>query len=114
LLRPETAYEWSAGVVYSPKWLKGLTLSVDYWNISLRSIPAILGAQFIVDNGNVLPGLVQRAPTSIPGELGPITLVIDPRFNVAGVSLDGIDYEAIYISTPRSLAVPIGPADLHN
>jgi outer membrane receptor protein involved in Fe transport len=97
LLRPETAYEWSAGVVYSPKWLKGLTLSVDYWNISLRSIPAILGAQFIIDNENVLPGLVQRAPTSIPGELGPITLVIDPRFNVAGVKLDGIDYEAIYI-----------------
>jgi iron complex outermembrane recepter protein len=97
LLRPETAYEWSAGVVYSPKWLKGLTLSVDYWNISLRSIPALLGAQFIIDNENVLPGLVQRAPTSIPGELGPITLVIDPRFNVAGVDLDGIDYEAIYI-----------------
>jgi iron complex outermembrane receptor protein len=97
LLRPETAYEWSAGVVYSPKWLKGLTLSVDYWNISLRSIPALLGAQFIIDNENVLPGLVQRAPTAIPGELGPITLVVDPRFNVAGVDLDGIDYKLIYI-----------------
>jgi iron complex outermembrane receptor protein len=97
LLRPETAYEWSAGIVYSPKWLKGLTLSVDYWNISLRSIPALLGAQFIIDNENVLPGLVHRAPPSIPGELGPITLVIDPRFNVAGVDLDGIDYELIYI-----------------
>src|SRR5438034_4126514 len=97
LLRPETAYEWSAGVVYSPKWLNGLTLSLDYWNISLRSIPAILGAQFIIDNENVLPGLVQRAPTSIPGELGPITLVIDPRFNVARVDLDGIDYNLIYI-----------------
>ncbi len=97
LLRPETAYEWSAGVVYSPKWLKGLTLSVDYWNISLRSIPTLLGAQFIIDNENVLPGLVQRAPTAIPGELGPITLVIDPRFNVAGVNLDGIDYKLLYI-----------------
>jgi iron complex outermembrane receptor protein len=97
LLRPETAYEWSAGVVYSPKWIKGLTLSVDYWNISLRSIPAILGAQFIIDHENLFPGLVQRAPTAIPGELGPITLVIDPRFNVAGVALDGIDYELIYI-----------------
>lgn len=97
LLRPETAYEWSAGVVFNPKWLKGLTLSVDYWNISLRSIPALLGAQFIIDNENVLPGLVQRAPTAIPGELGPITLVIDPRFNVAGVVLDGIDYEATYV-----------------
>src|SRR5204862_4202885 len=96
-LQPETAYEWSAGIVYSPKWLKGLTLSVDYWNISLRSIVATLGAQFIIDNEATLPGLVQRAPTAIAGELGPITQVTDPTFNLSSANLDGIDYEAIYI-----------------
>ena len=26
-LQPEVAYEWSYGIVYSPKWIKGLTLS---------------------------------------------------------------------------------------
>ena len=37
-LQPEVAYEWSYGAVYSPKWLKGLTLSADWWHIDMRSI----------------------------------------------------------------------------
>jgi outer membrane receptor protein involved in Fe transport len=32
-LQPEVAYEWSYGAVYSPKWIKGLTLSADWWHI---------------------------------------------------------------------------------
>src|SRR5438552_3943079 len=28
-LKPEVDYEWSDGIVYSPKWLKGLTLSAE-------------------------------------------------------------------------------------
>src|SRR5881392_2376592 len=94
-LRPEVAYEWSYGFVYSPKWLKGLTISADWWHIDMRSIASILGAQFIIEHN--LPGLVQRAPTAIPGELGPITLVIDPNDNLAGAVLEGLDYELIYI-----------------
>jgi outer membrane receptor protein involved in Fe transport len=94
-LRPEVAYEWSYGLVYSPKWLKGLTISADWWHIDMRSIASILGAQFIIEHN--LPGLVQRAPTAIPGELGPITLVIDPNDNLAGAVLEGLDYELIYI-----------------
>src|SRR6266480_3766860 len=39
-LQPEVAYEWTYGAVYSPKWIKGLTLSVDFWHIDLRSIAA--------------------------------------------------------------------------
>ena len=35
-LKPETAYEYSYGVIYSPKWLKGLTLSADWWHIDMR------------------------------------------------------------------------------
>ena len=36
-LQPEVAYEWSYGAVYSPKWIKGLTLSADWWHIDMRS-----------------------------------------------------------------------------
>ena len=38
MLQPEVAYEWSYGIVYSPKWLKGLTLSADWWHIDMRSL----------------------------------------------------------------------------
>src|SRR6266550_5396872 len=60
-LHPEVAYEWSYGAVYNPKWLKGLTLSADWWHIDMRSIASFLGAQFIVENN--LPGLVIRGPS---------------------------------------------------
>jgi iron complex outermembrane receptor protein len=94
-LKPEVAYEWSYGAVYSPKWLKGMTLSADWWHIDMRSIASLLGSQFTVDLNN--PDLVIRGPPVIPGEPGPIILVIDPNENLTGAIFEGLDYEAIYI-----------------
>jgi iron complex outermembrane receptor protein len=89
-LHPEVAYEWTYGAVYTPKWLKGLTLSADWWHIDMRDIVTTLGAQFIISNN--LPGLVFRNPTN-----NAVTLVIDPNQNLAGAIFEGLDYEAIYI-----------------
>jgi outer membrane receptor protein involved in Fe transport len=102
-LQPEVAYEWSYGVVYSPRWLKGLTLSADWWHIDLRSLISSIGAQFIIEAN--LPGLVFRAPPPpntppLPNgqpDRGPVTLVIDPNANLSGAIFEGLDYEAIYI-----------------
>lgn len=97
-LQPEVAYEWSYGAVYSPKWLKGLTLSADWWHIDMRSIASLLGARFIRDND--IPGLVFRGPPRIiNGRLVPglIILIIDPNENLTGAIFEGLDYEAIYI-----------------
>jgi len=91
-LKPEVAYEWSYGTVYSLKWIKGLTLSADYWHIDLRSIAASVGPQFIVDFENQLPGLVERDPTT-----GAIEQIIDPHLNLTRAVVEGVDYEAIYI-----------------
>ena len=93
-LQPEVAYEWSYGTVYSPKWIKGLTLSADWWHIDMRSIASLLGTQFIIENN--LPGLVIRGPSTTPGIPGPIILVIDPNENLTGAIFEGLDYEAIY------------------
>jgi iron complex outermembrane receptor protein len=102
-LKPEVAYEWSYGIVYSPKWLKGLTMSADWWHIDLRSLISSLGAQFIVEAN--LPGLVFRTPPP-PGtpplpngqpDRGPVYLVIDPNANLSEAIFEGLDYEAIYI-----------------
>ncbi|PYJ52930.1 MAG: hypothetical protein DME82_15305 [Verrucomicrobia bacterium] len=90
-LQPEVAYEWSYGLVYSPKWIKGLTLTADWWHIDMRSIASLLGTQFTI------PGLVFRGPPETPGTPGRIVLVIDPNRNLTGAIFEGLDYEAIYI-----------------
>jgi len=94
-VHPESAYEWTYGIVWSPKWVPGLTLSADWWHIDLRSIVTQIGAQTIINQD--LPGLVFRGPTAIPGQRGPITLVIDPNANLSGTIFEGLDYEGIYI-----------------
>jgi len=103
LLHPEVAYEWTYGIVYSPKWIKGLTLSADWWHIDMRDIVATRGAQTLILENPPTPGVVENGPivfrsvSSIPGEAGPVQFVIDPSNNIAGAILEGLDYEAIYI-----------------
>jgi len=92
LLNPEVAYEWSYGAVYTTKWIKGLTLSADFWHIDLRSIAAVPDGNFITDHEKLFPQDVIRDPTT-----GAITSVILPNLNLSGAVVEGLDYEAIYI-----------------
>jgi iron complex outermembrane receptor protein len=92
LLQPEVAYEWSYGAVYTARWLKGLTLSADFWHIDLRSIASFVGPQFILDFESSFPGLVHRDPTT-----GAVTEIINSDLNLTRAVVEGIDYEAIYI-----------------
>ena len=91
-LKPEVAYEWSYGAVYSPNWIKGLTLSADFWHIDLRSIASFVDAQVILDFEHSFPGLVSRDPTT-----GAITEIINPSLNLTRAIVEGIDYEGVYI-----------------
>src|SRR5205809_7628154 len=89
-LHPEVAYEWTYGAVYSPKWVKGLTLSADWWHIDMRDLVTTLGAQTIIaenpppNNGAstvVSPTgaiIVRGAGTDPLGEPGPVLFDIDP------------------------------------
>ena len=40
---------------------------------------------------------VFRAPSGIPGVVGPVVLVLDPNQNLAGAIFEGLDFEGIYI-----------------
>jgi iron complex outermembrane receptor protein len=90
-LVPETAFEWSYGAVYGPKWIKGLTLSADWWHIDLRNAGGFVSTQFIVDHESEFPGFVIRDAT------GEIKRVLDRALNISQAIVEGLDYEAIYI-----------------
>jgi iron complex outermembrane recepter protein len=91
-LKPEVAYEWSYGAVYSPKWIRGLTLSADFWHIDLRSLATLPDGQFILAHEKLFPQFVIRDPAT-----GAITTLFTPTLNLAQAVVEGLDYEAIYI-----------------
>jgi iron complex outermembrane recepter protein len=105
-LRPEVAYGWNYGLVWTPKFLHGLTLSVDYYHIDLRDRTNFIEPQFIVSqnyatrtgllpNGSPIGGrfadLIVRDPVT-----GEILLIRDLIQNISRTITEGIDYEAVY------------------
>jgi hypothetical protein len=64
-LQPEDSRNFSAGFVYTPKWIKNwqpnatLTLSVDFWDVERTGVVTVPSAQSIVESffhGTLLPG----------------------------------------------------------
>ncbi len=67
-LQPEDSRSFSAGFVYTPKCVPGLTVSVDFWDIERIGIVAAPTAQQVLDReatDSLLPGeAVERDPNS--------------------------------------------------
>jgi outer membrane receptor protein involved in Fe transport len=105
-LKPEEAYEWTYGAVWTPKFIKGLTLSADWYHIDLRNITGILDPGFIVNtnfktatvfapNGAPLNGQFQNLITRDPLS-GAILNVTGTEQNLTRIITEGLDYEANY------------------
>jgi outer membrane receptor protein involved in Fe transport len=106
-LQPETAYEWTYGIVWTPaKLIKGLTLSADFYHIDLRNAifdrdaNNILGINFgsstrTLPNGAPTGGihsdLIQRDPVT-----GAVLSVNAALQNANRIITEGLDYEASY------------------
>lgn len=91
-LKPETSRSLTAGFVYSPAWLGGVDLSVDWYRIRIRNAIGNPGAQFFVDgcykhNDPVACTHITRLPT---GELAHV-LAINENLP-GGIETDGVDF----------------------
>lgn len=94
-LTPEDSVSFSGGFVWTPKFVPGLTLSVDVWDIeqtglvALSSIPGILHREEV---GGLLPGeIVQRDAA------GFISRIFVPFINSGSVRSNGIDLGLQYV-----------------
>jgi outer membrane receptor protein involved in Fe transport len=95
-LKPETAKIATAGVVFEPTFLKGLSLTADYWTVSLSQDIGTITTPVIISgcyNGSAPQycSLIQRSATT-----GQITNVIDTNQNVGSLWTNGIDLAARY------------------
>jgi hypothetical protein len=107
-LKPEVADSTNAGFVYQPSWVKGFSVSVDYWNIDLKDAINVLTAQNIEDlcfQGNQSECLAINGGSPLTSGAGVQrnAILIQP-FNLAEQLVRGIDYETSY-RTPLSRLV---------
>ena len=98
-LRPETATTRTIGIVVQPRFLRGFSGTIDWWDIQLKGAISRIGAQSIVDNciASGDPIFCSRIHRNPNGSLGPGGGHVDNRqANLGGLKVRGIDGNADY------------------
>ena len=94
-LQPEDSRSFNAGIVWTPKFVSGLTLSVDVWDIERTGVVIVSNPNDILDrelNGGLLPGeIVQR------DDAGFIARIFTPFINSGSLKANGIDLGVQYV-----------------
>jgi outer membrane receptor protein involved in Fe transport len=94
-LQPEDSVSFTAGVVWTPKFVPGFTATIDVWDtersgqVIQSNIPGILQRE---QEGGLLPGeIVQRDAA------GFISRIFVPFVNSGSIKADGIDFGLQYV-----------------
>jgi iron complex outermembrane recepter protein len=113
-LVPSTAQSITAGLVYSPKFIPGLTISADYFRTLQQLIVSTLGSTLILNSVenlgpgspyanlvafNNFPGQPGAKPVTAPGQLNgnlASVFVLDTNRNIGAQSIEGWDLSARY------------------
>ncbi len=106
---PERADTFTAGLVFTPRFLPGFALSADYYDIGIRDAIARTGVQTIINE--CFDGAEDMCELIIRTEDGDISRVINPYLNIDLARTRGFDIEASY-TTPLSLLSQHGRLDL--
>src|SRR5262249_22990756 len=103
-LQPETALTFTGGLVYTPSFLSGLSLTVDYFSVDISNAIGEEGSALILNNCYRTAvhsdcEKIHRDPTSKQ-----TVLVDDPLVNLGGERAAGVDFDVAF----RFLLRPIG------
>lgn len=106
-LQEETSDTYTVGAVIRPRWIPGLNIKVDYYNISIDNYITTLAGGVdnilrlcyltIQDLNSPVCQAINRDPTT--GQIGGQFLVEAGNANIATLTTDGIDIEADYSTT---------------
>ena len=108
-LTAERSRSWTFGFVAQPRFIPGLALSVDYYNIRVNNVIVALTAQQIANNcvdqgdtNNIFCSLFRRYLGAGPGPLGEVTgqvqgnTLLQAGVNFAARVRRGIDFNLAY------------------
>lgn len=98
-LGPETGRTWTAGFVFTPQFLQGFGLTVDYWNIRLSNAINAPGGTDIVNQCVDNPGGIAN-PYCSNARRDPVTneliFINSTQQNISALSTSGVDVGAYY------------------
>ncbi len=93
-LKPESGKTFDLGAVYSPHYVPGLSLSLDYWRIYLNNIITNVGVQTsLIECYN---GVLSFCPNVASRAGGDPLVWIQPIANLGRIDAKGIDFSANY------------------
>jgi iron complex outermembrane recepter protein len=84
-LRPETAKQFSAGVVFQP--LRNVSLSVDWWSIAVDNTIQLLTLRQLIDNAALFPDRFLRDPGT-----NTVTVIDDRWINAGSRRTQGMEF----------------------
>jgi outer membrane receptor protein involved in Fe transport len=103
-LKPEEADTTGLGVVLTPRFLPGFTMSIDYYKIEVD------GTIYVRSTREIIEGCYNRADQKLCSQIhrnaaGFIDVVTSYPENIVGETASGVDVDATY-------RLPVGPGDL--
>jgi outer membrane receptor protein involved in Fe transport len=99
-LEPEKSDQWNVGAVFSPTFLPGFNLAVDYFDIDVNAGISTFSAQSIVNlcflGEQAFCDAISTDParTQNPGQ--PYLIILTQPFNAASQEVRGVDIDASY------------------
>jgi iron complex outermembrane receptor protein len=100
-LRPEKADTREVGIILSPSFMSGLTVSVDYWHIKLKDAVGSAGDNDVL--AYCFQGRTEFCAAIQRDGAGIITKLTQQPFNLAAQEKAGIDVEGSYSTSVSDL-----------
>ena len=106
-LAEETAKSWTLGTVVRPRFIRGLTVTVDYYNINIRNAINTATAEEVAENcvdQPTIDNIFCAALTRAADDGGIVDYLLQPE-NVANFRTAGIDFDVAYRLDPATLGM---------
>lgn len=105
-LKPEKADTLTGGIVLSPGFAPGLTLSIDYYSIDIKGVISALTPQQTLDQCNA--GAAALCSSITRNDAGIITRIQSPTLNLNRQKTAGVDIELDYRPNADVLGGKVG------
>lgn len=94
-LRPETGRTYTVGTVITPRWVPGLSASVEYWHYTIKNAISAVSAQYVLDScyTGSSPQYCSDITRSSNGQINYVSTLYD---NLGGLKTSGIDFDLDY------------------